>query len=97
MQLTQNQIDSFDRLGYLLFRSPSTPAEKGRARSMILFHSGLVHASGSTSSPWHQRTGCCILCAVSNHIRRFKTPSQSRLRRILAYPEFAGRLSAQGL
>jgi ectoine hydroxylase len=41
---------------------------------MILFHSCLVHASGSNLSPWHRRTVYLSLCAVSNHIRRFKRP-----------------------
>ena len=49
-------------------------APKGPAGSMILFHSCLVHASGSNLSPWHRRTVYLSLCAVSNHIRRFKRP-----------------------
>ena len=47
-------------------------APKGPAGSMILFHSCLVHASGSNLSPWHRRTVYLSLCAVSNHIRQFK-------------------------
>ena len=50
-------------------------APKGSAGSMILFHSCLVHASGSNLSPWHRRTVYLSLCAVSNHIRRFKRPA----------------------
>jgi ectoine hydroxylase len=42
---------------------------------MILFHSCLVHASGSNLSPWHRRTVYLSLCAVSNHIRQFKRPA----------------------
>ena len=50
-------------------------APKGPAGSMILFHSCLVHASGSNLSPWHRRTVYLSLCAVSNHICRFKRPA----------------------
>ncbi|HEX6723051.1 MAG TPA: phytanoyl-CoA dioxygenase family protein, partial [Burkholderiaceae bacterium] len=42
----------------------------GPAGSMILFHSCLVHASGSNLSPWHRVSVYLSLCAVSNHIRR---------------------------
>jgi ectoine hydroxylase len=45
---------------------------KGPAGSMILFHSCLVHASGSNLSPWNRVSVYLSLCAVSNHIRRFK-------------------------
>jgi ectoine hydroxylase len=47
---------------------------KGPAGSMILFHSCLVHASGSNWSPWDRVSVYLSLCAVSNHIRRFKRP-----------------------
>ena len=47
---------------------------KGPAGSMILFHSCLVHGSGSNMSPWNRVTVYLSLCAVSNHIRRFKRP-----------------------
>ena len=47
---------------------------KGPAGSMILFHSCLVHASGSNLSPYHRVAVYLSLCAVSNHIRRFKRP-----------------------
>ena len=50
-------------------------APKGPAGSMIMFHSCLVHASGSNLSPWHRRTVYLSLCALSNHIRRFKRPA----------------------
>jgi ectoine hydroxylase len=50
-------------------------APKGPAGSMILFHSCLVHASGSNLSPWHRRAVYLSLCAVSNHIRQFKRPA----------------------
>ena len=46
----------------------------GPAGSMILFHSCLVHASGSNLSPWNRVSVYLSLCAVSNHIRRFKRP-----------------------
>lgn len=46
----------------------------GPAGSMILFHSCLVHASSSNLSPWNRVSVYLSLCAVSNHIRRFKRP-----------------------
>jgi ectoine hydroxylase len=49
-------------------------APKGPAGSMILFHSCLVHASVSNLSPWNRVSVYLSLCAVSNHIRRFKRP-----------------------
>jgi ectoine hydroxylase len=48
---------------------------KGPAGSMILFHSCLVHASTSNLSPWNRVSVYLSLCAVSNHIRRFKRPA----------------------
>ena len=47
---------------------------KGPAGSMILFHSCLVHASTSNLSPWNRVSVYLSLCALSNHIRRFKRP-----------------------
>ena len=47
---------------------------KGPAGSMILFHSCLVHASGSNLSPHNRVSVYLSLCAVSNHIRRHKRP-----------------------
>ena len=47
---------------------------KGPAGSMILFHSCLLHASSSNLSPWNRVSVYLSLCAVSNHIRRFKRP-----------------------
>ena len=47
---------------------------KGPAGSMILFHSCLVHASGSNLSPYNRVAVYLSLCAVSNHIRRHKRP-----------------------
>ena len=47
---------------------------KGPAGSMILFHSCLVHASTSNLSPWNRVAVYLSLCAVSNHIRRYKRP-----------------------
>ena len=49
-------------------------APKGPAGSMIMFHSCLVHASGSNLSPWDRRTVYLSLCAVSNKITRFHRP-----------------------
>ena len=48
---------------------------KGAAGSMIMFHSCLVHASTSNLSPWNRVSVYLSLCAVSNHIRRFKRPA----------------------
>ena len=50
---------------------------------MILFHSCLVHASTSNLSPWNRVSVYLSLCAVSNHIRRFKRPEY------IAHREFA--------
>ena len=47
---------------------------KGPAGSMILFHSCLVHASGSNLSPFDRVSVYLSLCAVSNHIRRHMRP-----------------------
>ncbi len=47
---------------------------KGPAGSMILFHSCLVHASGSNLSPFDRVSVYLSLCTVSNHIRRFHRP-----------------------
>ena len=52
----------------------SIVAPKGPAGSMILFHSCLVYASSSNLSPWNRTSVYLSLCAVSNHIRRFKRP-----------------------
>jgi ectoine hydroxylase len=49
-------------------------APKGPAGSMILFHSCLVHASTSNLSPFNRVSVYLSLCAISNHIRRFKRP-----------------------
>lgn len=45
---------------------------KGPAGSMILFHSCLVHASSNNLSPFNRISVYLSLCAVSNHIRRYK-------------------------
>ena len=45
---------------------------KGPAGSMIVFHSCLVHASSNNLSPFNRISVYLSLCAVSNHIRRFK-------------------------
>jgi ectoine hydroxylase len=49
-------------------------APKGPAGSMIMFHSCLVHASSPNLSPWNRVSVYLSLCAVSNHIQRFKRP-----------------------
>ena len=49
-------------------------APKGPAGSMLMFHSCLVHASSANLSPWNRVSVYLSLCAVSNHIRRFKRP-----------------------
>ena len=45
---------------------------QGPAGSMIIFHSCLVHASSNNLSPFNRVSVYLSLCAVSNHIRRFK-------------------------
>jgi ectoine hydroxylase len=45
---------------------------KGPAGSMIIFHSCLVHASSNNLSPFNRISVYLSLCAVTNHIRRFK-------------------------
>jgi ectoine hydroxylase len=45
---------------------------KGPAGSMIIFHSCLVHASNNNLSPFNRISVYLSLCAISNHIRRFK-------------------------
>jgi ectoine hydroxylase len=62
-----------DTIGKLVERG-GIVAPKGAAGSMILFHSCLVHASTSNLSPWNRVSVYLSLCAVSNHIRRFKRP-----------------------
>jgi len=49
-------------------------APKGPAGSMIMFSGCLVHASSPNLSPWNRVAVYLSLCAVSNHIRRFKRP-----------------------
>ncbi len=58
-------------------------APKGPAGSMILFHGCLVHASASNLSPWNRVSVYLSLCAVSNHIRRYKRPG------FIAHRDFA--------
>jgi ectoine hydroxylase len=57
-----------------LVASGGIVAPKGPPGSMILFHGCLVHASTSNLSPWNRVSVYLSLCAVSNHIRRFKRP-----------------------
>jgi len=47
-------------------------APKGRAGSVMLFHSNLVHGSPSNMSPFDRTIVYLSLCHVDNHIRRFK-------------------------
>jgi len=47
-------------------------APKGKAGSVMLFHSNLVHGSPSNMSPWDRTIVYLSLCHVDNHIRRFK-------------------------
>jgi len=44
----------------------------GKAGSVIMFHSNLVHASPPNISPFGRIIVYLSLCAISNHIRRFK-------------------------
>ena len=47
-------------------------APKGKAGSVLLFHSNLVHASPGNISPWDRTIVYLSLCHVDNHIRQFK-------------------------
>ena len=47
-------------------------APRGKAGSMLLFHSNLVHASPGNISPWDRTIVYLSLCHVDNHIRQFK-------------------------
>ena len=47
---------------------------KGPAGSVVMFHSCLVHSSTNNLSPWNRNSVYLSLCAVSNHIKRFKRP-----------------------
>ncbi|MCP4327076.1 MAG: proline hydroxylase [Alphaproteobacteria bacterium] len=47
-------------------------APVGAPGSVLLFHCNLVHASPPNISPWDRVIVYLSLCAVSNHIRRFK-------------------------
>jgi ectoine hydroxylase len=49
-------------------------APTGPSGSMLMFHCNLVHGSPSNMSPWHRVIVYLSLCAISNHIRRFKRP-----------------------
>ncbi len=55
-------------------KSGGIVSPKGPAGSMILFHGCLVHASSANLSPWNRVSVYLSLCAVSNHIRRYKRP-----------------------
>ena len=57
-----------------LVASGGIVSPKGPPGSMIMFHSCLVHGSASNLSPWNRVNVYLSLCAVSNHIRRFKRP-----------------------
>ena len=49
-------------------------APKGPPGSMLMFHGCLVHGSPPNMSPWDRVIVYLSLCAVSNHITRFKRP-----------------------
>ena len=61
---------------------------KGPAGSVILFHGCLVHASSNNLSPFNRISVYLSLCAVSNHIRRFKR------KEYIAHREFYTQLYA---
>ena len=63
-----------DLISKLVERAGGIVSPKGPAGSMILFHSCMVHASGSNLSPWNRVAVYLSLCAVSNHIRRHQRP-----------------------
>ena len=56
-------------------RNGGIVAPTGPAGSLLMFHSCLVHASNSNLSPWNRVAVYLSLCAVANHIRRFKRPA----------------------
>jgi ectoine hydroxylase len=58
-----------------LVKAGGIVAPKGPAGSVLLFHSTLVHASGSNLTPWNRTIVYLSLNAVSNAIRRFKRPA----------------------
>ena len=45
---------------------------KGKAGSVLMFHSNIVHASSPNIGPWGRTIVYLSLCHVDNHIRRFK-------------------------
>src|SRR2546425_7643759 len=49
-------------------------APKGQAGSVIRFYRCLAQSCTSNLSPWNRVSVYLSLCAVSNHIRRFKRP-----------------------
>ena len=53
-------------------RKGGSVSPQGPAGSMIIFHSCLVHASNNNLSPFNRISVYLSLCAISNHIRRFK-------------------------
>jgi ectoine hydroxylase len=57
-----------------LAREGGIVAPMGPAGSMLMFHGNLVHASPPNISPFDRTIVYLSLCAVSNHIRRFKRP-----------------------
>tara|TARA_S200000501_G_scaffold372426_1_gene417424 strand:- start:26 stop:865 length:840 start_codon:yes stop_codon:yes gene_type:complete len=49
-------------------------APKGPKGSMLLFHSCIVHSSSPNMSPWNRISVYLSLCAITNHIKKFKRP-----------------------
>ncbi|ANK82384.1 MAG: proline hydroxylase [Rhizobiales bacterium NRL2] len=47
---------------------------KGKAGSVLMFHSNIVHASSPNIGPWGRTIVYLSLCHVDNHIREFKRP-----------------------
>lgn len=47
---------------------------KGKAGSIVMFHSNLVHGSPSNMSPFDRTIVYLSLCHVDNHIRQYKRP-----------------------
>jgi len=45
---------------------------KGKAGTVLMFHSNLVHASSPNIGPWGRTIVYLSLCHVENHIRQFK-------------------------
>ncbi len=62
-----------DTVGKLVDRG-GIVAPKGIAGTAVLFHGCMVHSSSNNLSPWARKTVYLSLCAISNHITKYKRP-----------------------